>query len=144
MRAEHQIDADIRWHNTVLALPDHQLNLALAVLSGHNATLQDYQVVIPKSKKCYENIVFNPLTNPSQFLALFKQFDVERTYEPYDFIGWGYRVHDFKGSPIITTEGQDFNGSGKPELSMEKAACVAIVFEHYNPARLEKLLDDYG
>ena len=73
-----------------------------------------------------DDYYFDPLSDANQCVALLQKHNVERKYAHYDFIGWSYHVLDGI-NPLHVTERQDFDGSGEPDISFQKAVCLAII-----------------
>lgn len=65
------------------------------------------------------------------------KYEVERTYQPYDFIGWSYHVLNGK-NPIHILERQDFEDD-LPDISMQKAVSLAIILNKATPEMLAEL-----
>ena len=123
-------EQDLAWFKQVESLSDLSICKILAELEGLQTYVQfeTVRVVVADGDDYY----FNPLENNDQFVDLFIKHDVQRTYEPYDFIGWTYHVLDGE-NPIHITERQNFVGNGKPDISMQKAGCMAIILNKANP-----------
>jgi hypothetical protein len=123
MSAKKQ-EKDIELYNQVVALSDLDICKFLAEIEN----LQTYEqmgavrVVVVDGDDYY----FDPLNNGAQCIKLIAKHDVQRTYERYDFIGWGYHVLDGE-NPIHILERQDFEGNGEPDLTMHKGSCLAIL-----------------
>jgi hypothetical protein len=135
---------DIAWHEHVSEMDDPHIVLAIAELEGYNVTFSQGRVLLANDNSESGEDEFNPLSNAHQFLPLMKKYEVIREFEEYDCIGWGYRLLNHTDSPIVTTETQDFSGSGEPDFSMEKAVCVAIVFSLYTQESLRFALKKYN
>lgn len=130
-------DLEVAWCNIVEALSDLAICKALAKIEELQAYVQSdtlWVVVTDGNDYC-----FNPLMNNDQCVDLMIKYDVERIYEPYDFIGWGYRILDGK-NPIRILERQDFDGSGEPDISMQKATCLAVILNKANPEMLASII----
>lgn len=108
----------------VKALSDLEICKHLADIEGLQTYVQldSVRVNVPDGDDYY----FNPLCNNDQLIALMQKHGVERTWEPYDFIGWSYHVVDGV-NPIHITERQDFTGNGEPDMAMQKAVSLAII-----------------
>lgn len=108
----------------VMRLSDLEICQHLADIEG----LQTY--VQFSSIRCIvrdgDDYYFNPLDNNDQCFSLMEKYRVARTYEPYHMIGWSYHVVD-GANPIHITQNQNFFGSGRPDLSIQKAVCLAII-----------------
>jgi len=77
--------------------------------------------------------VFNPLEDDGLCFQLMVKYEVERSYEPYDFIGWSYRCSCslYKEDNKIVLERTYFGkGEETPDISPNKAICLAIIEAH--------------
>lgn len=119
----------------VMLLSDFDICQRLANLEGLLTYEQRHSVRInvPDGDDYY----FNPLEDNDQMVALMIKYDVVRTFQQYDFVGWSYHV--FGGhNPAHITERQDFKGTGKPDISMAKAVCLAIILNKDDDFSLTK------
>lgn len=116
-------EKNIEMYNQVMALSDFDICKYLAEIEGLQTYTQagDVRVVVPDG----DDYHFDPLNNVNQCDELISKHGVKRRYEPYDFIGWCYHVQDGK-NPANITERQDF-GDGEPDITMQKAAGLAII-----------------
>lgn len=126
-------DLEVDWHNTVVALSDLSICKVLAKIEELQTYvhLNTVRVVAPDG----DDYCFNPIANNDQCVDLIIKHDVQRTYEPYDFIGWGYHVLGGK-NPIHILEIQAFEGNDKPDISMQKASCLAVILNKATPEML--------
>jgi len=123
-------DADLAWFDKIIAFDDLTICRLLADVEGlpHYVQFEQIRIVVSDGDDYY----FNPLVNGDQCIALVKKHDVERTWQPYDFIGWSYHVLDGK-NPIHITERQDWEDVDNPMLNLEKASCLAIILNKVSP-----------
>lgn len=108
-------DLEIAWFEQVESLSDLAICKVLANIEGLHTYVQFdiVRVVVTDGDDYY----FNPISNNDQLIDLMIKHDVQRNFEHYDFIGWSYHVLDGE-NPIHITERQDFDGTGKPDISM--------------------------
>jgi hypothetical protein len=123
MSAKKQ-EKDIELYNQVAALSDLDICKFLAEIENLQTYVQmgTVRVVVVDGDDYY----FDPLNNSGQCIKLIEKHEVERSYQPYDFIGWGYHVLNGK-NPIHILERQDFEGNDVPDISMQKGSCLAII-----------------
>tara|TARA_Y100001936_G_C15935337_1_gene591691 strand:+ start:318 stop:734 length:417 start_codon:yes stop_codon:yes gene_type:complete len=119
----------------VMLLSDFDICQRLANLEGllTYEQRQSVRINVPDGDDYY----FNPLEDNDQMVALMIKYDVVRTFQQYDFVGWSYHVIDGH-NPAHITERQDFNGTGKPDISMAKAVCLAIILNKDDDFSLTK------
>ena len=124
---------DLVMCRKVKALSDLEICKLLADIEGLKTYVQldSVRVSVPDGDDYY----FNPLYDNNQLIALMQKHGVERTWEPYDFIGWSYHVVDGV-NPIHITERQDFSGSGEPDITMQKAVSLAIILNKSDAFKL--------
>ena len=58
------------------------------------------------------------------------KYEVERKWEPYDFIGWSYYSTKAKGCVHITERTYWGKGDLTDDISPNKAICLAIIEAH--------------
>lgn len=119
-------DKELAMHDAVLALTDFDICRHLAELEGLSWYEQfgSVRIMVVDGDDYY----FNPLNDNDQWAALFHKYQVERTYMPYDMIGFAYHVLD-GDNPLRVTERQnlDIATPEAPDLTMQKASCLAIL-----------------
>tara|TARA_R110002033_G_scaffold135713_6_gene175480 strand:+ start:30772 stop:31179 length:408 start_codon:yes stop_codon:yes gene_type:complete len=115
---------DILMFNKVMALSDVEICKYIAEIEGLSTYVQSGSVRVMVTDG--DDYYFNPLTDNNQLIFIMIKHEVERDFEHYDVIGWGYNVLDGK-NPIRVTERQDFDDPVQPDLSMQKAVCLAII-----------------
>ena len=117
-------DKDLEKFNKVMSLTDLEICMHLARIEGLNTYIQSSSVRIVVADG--DDYYFNPLDDSDQLIELMVKHNVQRFYEPYDFIGWCYHV--LRGeNPIHITERQDLDNPNAPDISMQKAVCLAII-----------------
>lgn len=115
---------DLERYHQVMALSNFQICQYMADIEGLQTYTHSGEVRVQViSGGDYD---FNPLIDNNLCFALMEKYEVVRTYEAYDFIGWNYHVLD-GANPIVITERQDFEGNDAPPISMNKAVCLAII-----------------
>lgn len=122
-------DKDLEMLYTVLALSDEEICQALAKLEGISTYAEDGKVMVHGGGE------FNPLVDGNLLVDLMDKYEVERRYEPYDFIGWSYHVLDGE-NPIHITERQGTPGPDEQNIGMKKAACLAIILNKADAYKL--------
>lgn len=118
------IKKDEQVYDKVIALTDLEICQQLATIEGLQTYIQFDSVRVQVTDG--DDYYLNPLENSDQLINLMIKHEVQRNWEPYDFIGWGYHVVDGK-NPIHILERQNFDGSDTADLPMSKAVCLAII-----------------
>jgi len=70
-------------------------------------------------------IDFNPLFDDALCFQLMVKYGVERTYEPYDCLGWHCKVFDSKSPSAVLELNCTYNDV--VEISPNRAICLAII-----------------
>jgi hypothetical protein len=86
----------------------------------------DHHILDGKVILTSDNAEFNPLADNWQCFDLIGQYDIERRYEEYDMIGFGYRCHG-SANPIVVFEMPDDFGKEELFLTPNRAMCLAIL-----------------
>lgn len=73
---------------------------------------------------------YSPLTDDALCFQLMVKHEVEREYEPYDFIGWNCHSQKDKDPERITERTYWGEGKETPDISANKAICLAIIKAH--------------
>lgn len=72
----------------------------------------------------------NPLVDDALCFQLMVKYDVIREWEPYDFIGWNYHSQKDKGCERITERTYFGKGEKTPDITPNRAICLAIIKAH--------------
>ena len=123
MKAKTQ-DGDLVMFNKVMALSDFDICKFLSETEGLQTYIKSGSVRVVVLEG--DDYNFDPLSNNDQFTRLLEKHDIERTWQPYDFLGWSYHVLN-GANPLHILERQDYDEQGVPDISMQKASCLAIL-----------------
>ncbi len=115
---------DLAVYRKVIKLSDLQVCIALAILEGLKTYIHCGGLRVETDDGI--GYFFNPLANNDQFVGLMQKYNVERTYQPYDMVGWSYHTIDGE-SPIHICERHDKYIANRPDRTMQQAACMAII-----------------
>lgn len=126
--------ADLAWYRRVMALSDLGICLVLARIEALQVYYQFGSVRINVGDG--DDYYFNPLQDNNQCVAMMIKHNVERTWEPYDFVGWSYHLLNGE-NPIHITENQDFHGSERENIGFQKAVCLAIILNKATSVMLD-------
>ena len=75
-------------------------------------------------------LYYNPLTDDALCFKLMVKYEIERCYEPYDFIGWSYHSRKSNNPAHVTERTYWGEGEETADLSPNKAICLAIIESH--------------
>ena len=114
-------------------LTEMEICKKIAKIEGHifaKWSEKQNKPAILKEGSTNQGRVYNPLTNDALCFQLMIKHEVIREWEPYDFVGWNYHSQKDKNPERITERTYFGKGEETPDISPNKAICLAIIKAH--------------